>query len=85
MFDLSKINQIMAIIEESSGKPLTAEQTQRLLDLGLDEGMINNMKSIGISENPYIKYYLYIGLPIAVLLAGILFVFKFKRKKFRAY
>lgn len=85
MFDLSKMSQIMAIIEESAGKPLTPEQTQRLLDLGLDEDMINNMRSLGISENQYIKYYLYIGLPIAVLLVGILFVIKFKRKNFRAY
>ncbi len=86
MFDLTKMNQIMAIIEESAGQPLTAEQTQRLLDLGLDADMINNMKSMGmLGENPHIKYYLYIGLPLAVLLVGILFVLKFKRKKFRAY
>lgn len=86
MFDFSKMNEIMAIMEESAGKQLTAEQTQRLIDLGLDEDMINNMKSMGmLGGNQNIKYYLYIGVPIVVLLLGILFVINFKRKKFRAY
>lgn len=85
MFDFSKMNEVMAIIEESAGKQLTAEQTQRLRDLGLDENMINNMKSMGmLGGNQNIKYYLYLGVPIVVLLLGILFVIKFKRKKFRA-
>jgi hypothetical protein len=87
MFDISKMNDIMAIINESAGKPLTDEQKQRLKALGVNEDIINNMVVMDnmFGGNSNTKYLVVYGVPIAVLLLGLLLVFKFRRKKFRSY
>lgn len=85
MFDLSKVNQVMAIMQESAGKQLTDDQKRRLMELGLDESMINIIMSMGMPVSATsAKNYIPFGLAIAVLLAGLLLILKFKRKKFRS-
>ncbi|MGK0468293.1 MAG: spore coat protein CotH [Clostridium sp.] len=93
MPDMKNIQPIMKIIQEADGKELTAKQKEDLKTLGVDDAMVKTMKSMGNggglpsmgnTRTSNIMQIGMIALSIVLLFLGLLFVFKFKRKRFRA-
>lgn len=88
--DMENIQSIMKIVQEADGKEVTAKQMESLKALGADENMLKNMKNggglptMGNTGNQSIMQIGMIALSTALLLLGLLFIFKFKRKRFRA-
>lgn len=93
MPDMEKMQPIMKIIQEADGKELTAKQKESLKELGVDDSMLKNVKNMGngggfpsrgITGNQSIMQIGMIAVSVVLLIMGLLFVFKFKRKRFRA-
>lgn len=93
MPDMKNIQPIMKIIQEADGKELTAKQKESLKKLGVDDAMLKTIKNMGNGGgfpemgNTGTQSIMQIGmiaLSIVVLLLGLLFVLKFKRKRFWA-
>jgi len=93
MPDMANMQSAMKIVQEADGKELTAEQKESLKALGVDEDMASNLKNMGAgggfgpggnTGNQSIMQIGMIVLSVVLLLLGLLFVFKFKRKRFRS-
>ncbi|MGV8981518.1 CotH kinase family protein [Clostridium sp.] len=93
MPDMKNMQPIMKIVQEADGKELTAKQKESLKTLGVDDAMLKTIKSMGAgggipsmgnTGNQSIMQIGMIALSTVLLLLGLLFVFKFKRKRFRA-
>lgn len=91
MPDMKNMDEVMTIMKESNGKELTLEQKKELEALGVDEAMIDKIKNMPItndepinSNENSITQITIIILSFVILIAGLLYVLKFKRKKFRA-
>lgn len=93
MPDMANMQAIIKIMQEADGKEFTAEQKESLKALGVDETMLSTLKSLGngggfpamvnAGSQPKMQIGI-IVLVIALLFAGLLYVFKFKRRRFRA-
>ena len=90
---MANMQSIMKIMQEADGKELTAKQNESIKALGVDDAMLKTIKSMGnggglpAMGNTGSQSIMQIGmiaLSTALLLVGLLFVFKFKRKRFKA-
>lgn len=91
---LENMNEVMQVIDEANGTELTDTQKEKLKSLGVDENMLKQIlsmsKNMGFpggqnSQNTtgMMKAQIVILLAsVAVLLAGIIFVTRFRRKSY---
>ncbi|MFT5873706.1 MAG: spore coat protein CotH [Clostridium sp.] len=93
--DIDNVNMqsIMEVVKESNGAEFTAEQEETLKTLGADDDMLNDLENMGSrgglqaegnTGNQSIMQIGIIAASVVLLFIGTLFVFKFKRKRFRA-
>jgi spore coat protein H len=103
MPDEETMKKVMEIIQEAGGRELSAEQINKLKELGLDDTMIDRMKNMppgmpgpdGAMDragNPFGRgaainkitptQIAYLAIGTGCILMGLLFVWKYKRRKY---